>query len=299
MFGIKRSRVLLIGEASTCTELKDILLKKNCIICQATVQQTSLFSFLVDQNIQFVFADSSWEKMKSGTESYRGICYRSGVQLWIYPTKAYDIYKQSYKSYVLPSEKKSAILFKRLFDVLFSFFTVLFLLSWFLPILSLLIKLESKGPVFFKQKRTGLNNKTFTCYKLRSMVVNSYSDTLQASASDYRITPMGHFLRNTNIDELPQFFNVLQGAMSVVGPRPHMLKHTEEYSLHIDNYMTRHHMKPGVTGLAQSCGMHGETDQLWKMEKRLEFDIEYIKKWSFWLDLKIIFWTVFKRKDLN
>ena len=299
MFGIKNSRILLLGETSTCTELKEMLLKKNCVIFQDPVQQSSLYSYLVDQNIQFVFADPTWEKMKLGTESFRDLCYRSGVQLWIYPLKNNKLYNQPYKSFLLPSEKKGALFFKRLFDVAFSLFTIIFLLSWFVPILSFLIKLESKGPVFFKQKRTGLNNRTFNCYKFRSMVVNSFSDTLQASASDYRITRLGHLLRKTNIDELPQFFNVLLGNMSVVGPRPHMLKHTEEYSMSIDNYMSRHLMKPGVTGLAQSCGMHGETDQLWKMEKRLEFDIEYLKKWSFWLDLKIIIWTVFKKKDAN
>lgn len=287
-----------MGATNTCTELKDMLLKKKGVICQTPAPLTSLYSFLVDQNIQIVVADPSWEEIKSGTESNHDICYRAGVQLWLCPTKG-DSCSRVSKSYILPAEKKGALFFKRLFDLLFSIFTIVFLLSWFVPILSILIKLESKGPVFFKQKRTGLNNKTFTCYKFRSMVVNSFSDTLQASASDYRITPLGNIMRKTNIDELPQFFNVLLGNMSVVGPRPHMLKHTEEYSTCIDNYMTRHLMKPGVTGLAQSCGMHGETDQLWKMEKRLEFDLEYIKTWSFLLDLKIIVWTVFKKHDSN
>ncbi|MFV0593442.1 MAG: exopolysaccharide biosynthesis polyprenyl glycosylphosphotransferase [Draconibacterium sp.] len=185
---------------------------------------------------------------------------------------------------------------KRLFDILFSLAVIVFIFSWLFPILALAIKLGSKGPVFFKQQRTGINNRTFYCYKFRSMTPNDNADQLQASANDLRITRIGHFLRKTNMDELPQFFNVLIGDMSVVGPRPHMLKHTEEYSALIDHYLVRHYVKPGITGWAQVKGYRGETQHLNAMQKRVNADMEYINQWSFSWDLKIIWLTIFSRK---
>jgi putative colanic acid biosysnthesis UDP-glucose lipid carrier transferase len=185
---------------------------------------------------------------------------------------------------------------KRMFDIFFSLAVILLLLWWLFPILALIVKLSSKGPVFFPQKRTGLNNHTFTCYKFRSMRVNEDSDKVQATADDDRITCIGRIMRRTNMDEFPQFFNVLAGHMSVVGPRPHMLAHTEMYSNLIDAYLQRHFVRPGITGWAQVNGLRGETDELWKMEKRVEYDMEYIRTWSFWLDLKIIFMTVLSKK---
>jgi lipopolysaccharide/colanic/teichoic acid biosynthesis glycosyltransferase len=151
----------------------------------------------------------------------------------------------------IPLDDIEARIVKRLFDILFSLAFIVFIFSWFFPLIALLIKLSSKGPVFFVQERTGINNKTFRCLKFRSMRVNDDADSRQATAGDDRITALGRFMRRTNIDELPQFFNVLLGQMSVVGPRPHMLKHTEEYSALIDHYMVRHYVKPGVTGWAQ------------------------------------------------
>lgn len=185
---------------------------------------------------------------------------------------------------------------KRIFDILFSAAVILFIFSWLFPIMGLLIKLNSKGPVFFKQQRTGINNKTFWCYKFRTMTVNSESDSKQAQVNDSRITSIGHFMRKTNIDELPQFINVFLGNMSVVGPRPHMLKHTEQYSELIRHYKVRHFVKPGITGWAQVNGFRGLTDELWKMEKRVEYDMEYLEKWNFIWDIKIIFMTLFGNK---
>ncbi len=182
---------------------------------------------------------------------------------------------------------------KRCFDILFSFLVCVLLLSWFIPILALLIKLNSKGPLFFKQQRSGLNNKSFSCYKLRTMHVNNDSHDKQASKDDPRITSVGKFLRNHNLDELPQFLNVFLGHMSVVGPRPHMLKHTEEYSAIFDDYMVRHMIKPGITGLSQVMGLRGETTDPMKMKKRVKMDIFYIENWSFFMDIKIIVKTVF------
>lgn len=178
------------------------------------------------------------------------------------------------------------------FDVIFT--TVLFLTIfwWLFPVLILLVKLSSPGPVFFKQQRSGKNNRTFWCYKFRTMKVNSLSDELQATRNDDRITAVGRILRKTSLDELPQFINVLKGDMSIVGPRPHMLKHTEEYSRLINNYLVRHFAKAGITGWAQVNGFRGETKNVEEMEKRVEFDIWYIENWSFLLDLKIIWKTV-------
>lgn len=184
-------------------------------------------------------------------------------------------------------------LLKKIFDICFSLVVIIFLFTWLFPILILMIKMDSPGPVFFKQKRSGRDNHVFDCLKFRSMTVNGLADNLQATKDDSRITMIGTFMRKTNIDELPQFFNVLIGNMSVVGPRPHMLKHTEQYSELINNYLVRHYAKPGITGWAQVNGYRGETKELDDMKNRVKYDIWYIENWSFLLDMKIIFRTVF------
>jgi len=181
---------------------------------------------------------------------------------------------------------------KRLFDFMFAVLVSVLLLSWLLPILALLIKMESRGPVFFKQLRTGKNGNPFYCYKLRSMRLNNDSDHRQASRGDDRITKVGAFLRKTSLDELPQFINVLRGEMSVVGPRPHMLQHTLHYTQAIENFMDRHVVTPGITGLAQVSGLRGETKETEAMVQRVKADIHYIRNWSFLLDIKIVFLTV-------
>jgi len=181
---------------------------------------------------------------------------------------------------------------KRMFDVLFSLFIILFIFSWLFPILAILIKLGSKGPVFFVQIRSGKDNKPFKCYKFRSMKVNSESNKTQATRGDSRVTKLGVVLRRLSIDELPQFFNVLIGNMSVVGPRPHMISHTRQYSQLIDKFMVRHFLKPGITGYAQVNGLRGETKTTEAMLQRVEADVWYLENWSFLLDLKIIFLTI-------
>lgn len=181
---------------------------------------------------------------------------------------------------------------KRAFDIAFSSVVLIASPIVFIPI-AIGIKLTSPGPVFFRQERTGYKGKSFKCYKFRTMRVNADADKVQATLHDPRKTKFGSFLRRTNIDELPQFINVWLGDMSVVGPRPHMLKHTKDYSAIVDKYMVRHIVKPGITGWAQVNGYRGLTDELWKMEKRVEFDVWYIENWTFSLDLKIIFNTVF------
>lgn len=181
---------------------------------------------------------------------------------------------------------------KRSFDVFFSLLVIIFLLSWLTPIIATLIKLSSKGPVFFTQKRNGFNFIEFNCYKFRSMKINKEANTAQAIKNDYRVTSLGKILRKLSIDELPQFFNVLFGDMSVVGPRPHMLKENEKYKSTIDKFMVRHFVKPGITGLAQTKGFRGEIETDDDIVNRIKYDIFYIENWSFVLDIKIIFVTI-------
>jgi putative colanic acid biosynthesis UDP-glucose lipid carrier transferase len=182
---------------------------------------------------------------------------------------------------------------KRLFDILFSLLVIGMLLSWLVPLLAILIKLNSKGPVFFVQLRSGKDNKEFRCFKFRTLRVNADADSKQVTRDDARFTKLGKFLRKTSLDELPQFFNVLIGDMSVVGPRPHMLKHTEDYSRLLNEYMIRHFVKPGVTGWAQVNGFRGEIKQEEQLRKRIEHDIWYLENWSWWLDLRIIILTFY------
>ena len=180
---------------------------------------------------------------------------------------------------------------KRAFDLVVSSIVLLLSPIVLIPV-AIGIKLSSPGPIFFTQKRTGYRGREFNCYKFRTMRVNAESDTAQATKDDPRKTRFGNILRHTSIDELPQFYNVWRGEMSIVGPRPHMVKHTKEYSELIDKYMLRHTIKPGITGWAQVRGYRGQTDQLWQMEKRVECDVWYAENWNFLLDLKIIFLTV-------
>jgi putative colanic acid biosynthesis UDP-glucose lipid carrier transferase len=180
---------------------------------------------------------------------------------------------------------------KRAFDVIFSILVITLLLSWLIPLLSILIKLESKGPVFFKQGRPGLDEEEFFCYKFRSMQLNRFTEQ-EASKNDPRVTRLGKFMRKTSIDELPQFFNVLLGDMSVVGPRPHLWSQNKAYASKIKKYMVRHYVKPGVTGLAQVKGFRGEIETEEDMVNRIKLDVFYIENWSMIMDLKIIFQTV-------
>lgn len=180
---------------------------------------------------------------------------------------------------------------KRLFDIIFSFLVITLLLSWLTPLIALLIKLESSGPVFFKQTRNGIKYKEFTCFKFRSMIENSDADIQQATKNDLRVTRLGKILRKTSLDELPQFFNVLIGDMSVVGPRPHMTRENERYSKTVNKFMVRHFVKPGITGLAQVKGYRGEIETEEDIVNRVKYDIYYLENWSLLLDLNIVFLT--------
>ncbi|MDU3077058.1 MAG: undecaprenyl-phosphate glucose phosphotransferase, partial [Mixta calida] len=183
---------------------------------------------------------------------------------------------------------------KRIEDIVVSSCILLFISPALLTIAAL-VKFTSPGPVIFRQVRYGMDGKPIKVWKFRSMSVMENGDTVtQATKGDARITPIGRILRSTSLDELPQFINVLKGDMSIVGPRPHAVAHNEQYRSIIQGYMLRHKVKPGITGWAQINGWRGETDTLEKMEKRIEFDLQYIRDWSIMLDLRIIFLTIFK-----
>ena len=196
-----------------------------------------------------------------------------------------------FTTYDNPLERPLNKLVKRIFDIVFS---IIFLIPTALifPFVWLIIKIQSPGPLLFKQARTGIDGKTFNMLKFRSMHVNDDADKVQATKDDPRKYPFGNFMRKSNIDELPQFINVLRGDMSIVGPRPHMLAHTKQYSELIDKYMVRHFVKPGLTGWAQVTGFRGETKELWQMEGRVKRDIWYMEHWSVWLDIRIIWMTI-------
>jgi putative colanic acid biosysnthesis UDP-glucose lipid carrier transferase len=190
------------------------------------------------------------------------------------------------------ASKKKYLFFKRLFDILFSSFVILVVMSWLLPIATLLIKFDSKGPVFFRQKRIGRNRKLFMCIKFRTMILNTEADEIQAGENDHRITRVGRFLRKTNMDELPQFFNVFVGDMSAVGPRPHMVADCIRFSFVISSYSFRSLVRPGITGWAQIKGYHGPTTDYESIIIRYYWDAQYVRKAGLWLDMKIIGRTI-------
>ena len=187
---------------------------------------------------------------------------------------------------------------KRIFDVLFALLAIVALAPVWI-VVAIWIAVTSPGGVFFRQKRTGYNGEDFDLLKFRSMYVNNEADTLQASADDPRITPIGKFLRRSSLDELPQLWNVVRGDMSIIGPRPHMVAHTEYYPPLVKDYMRRHEMRPGLTGYAQVNGLRGATPDVNDMRRRVEADIYYIDHYSLWLDLKIFFLTIWKMLTLN
>jgi len=182
---------------------------------------------------------------------------------------------------------------KRALDIIVSSFVIIFILSWLIPLLGLLILLESKGPIFFAQLRTGKNKTPFYCLKFRSMRFNNDADLKQATRNDTRVTTIGRFIRKTSLDEFPQFINVFKGEMSLVGPRPHMLKHTSDYSQIVDDYMIRQFLKPGITGWAQINGYRGEITNPEQIKMRVNKDLWYLENWSLWLDIQILFLTIY------
>jgi putative colanic acid biosynthesis UDP-glucose lipid carrier transferase len=265
--------------------------------------------YVVSNNIDEVYCEQS-SVTRSQLRTIRDFCSKSGIEFSLIPENK-AIYSKDFilehfgtipilRPKRLPFERIETYLVKRIFDIVFALFICVFLLSWLLPILWVLVRTDSSGAFFFKQIRDGADGKQFYCYKIRSMKSNSASDSLSATKQDARITKVGSFLRKTSLDELPQFFNVLKGDMSVVGPRPHMNIQTKKYLKEIDNYLIRNSVKPGITGLAQVSGYRGEVQKNTDIEHRVRLDIFYIENWSFVLDLKIVVQTIFssfRRQD--
>lgn len=202
--------------------------------------------------------------------------------------EAYIVRKRTIDLRVYIQGRQLYLLTKRIFDIAVSLFALLFIFTWLFPLLYIIIKLESRGPVFFIQKRVGFLGRSFPCLKFRTMYVNAEANTKQATENDSRITRVGRFLRNSNLDEIPQFLNVLAGQMSIVGPRPHMYKDCNNFSRVVDSYKFRNLMKPGITGLAQVKGYRGPAKDFDSIFRRYQWDAFYIRNTSFWLDLRIV-----------
>ncbi len=320
---LNTNRVFIVGVCQTSRFLRKII-ESNPILGYRFVGFLSLkpsteygvlgcvdnLAVLIEKhNIQKVIVSLSLYSNENKTREITEICNRMGVRLRFVPENQ-NLFRmgkhmESIGNIVMinpqeiPLDRLEFRLYKRMYDIVFSSLVILLILSWLIPLMAVLIKLTSKGPVFFVQKRTGINNRVFNCLKFRSMRPNNLADELQAGPNDSRITKIGRFLRGTNLDEFPQFLNVFWGDMSVVGPRPHMLKHTEQYKKLIRYYQVRHFLKPGITGWAQINGFRGLTDELWKMEKRVEYDMEYIKNWRLGWDTKIILKTIFRLNPLT
>jgi len=258
--------------------------------------------FVVEKKIDEMYVALHIDNIEIINELTR-ICEQNMIRIKFIPD--FQLYTKSSKVEVAFYENTPVLMFrteplelvvnrlaKKAFDIVFSTFVILLIFPWLFPIIMLIIKIESPGPIFFKQERSGRDNRTFMCFKFRSMYVNGLAHKKQAEKGDSRITKFGAFIRKTSIDELPQFFNVFYGDMSVVGPRPHMVNLAKEYSDLINNYLVRQYAKPGITGWAQVNGYRGETKVLSDMESRVEYDIWYIENWSLLLDVKIIVKTI-------
>lgn len=326
--GYNKSRILLVGINKNISTLIDkIYLKPKYgfqiagLFTDASVDDelekyykgnlSQIFSFLETEHTDEIIISLPYQYSQLINDLFRYadnhmIRVRVIPEFSEYLSQAFSIaYIQNIPIMKLRTEPLNSVtnrILKRAFDVLFSLFVIVFVFSWLFPILAIIIKLTSKGPVFFVQERTGKEGLSFKCFKFRSMTVNGQSDHLQATKNDARVTKFGAFMRKTSIDELPQIFNVLLNHMSLVGPRPHMIRHTEEYRVLVDKFMVRHFAKPGVTGWAQINGFRGETKMIKDMENRAIADIWYIENWSFLLDVKIVFKTAFSmffKKDKN
>jgi len=260
------------------------------------------FEEAVDLNIDQIYISEHLEEKKVkkvinfADEHYIKVKVIPGGSLQLEKNLSFSKYGDFFVINVneIPLDNAFNRMFKRAFDIVFSSFVLVFILSWLIPLVGLLIKLESKGPIFFIQERNGENNKVFMCLKFRSMTPNDYADTHQAIKNDPRITRIGSFLRMTSLDEMPQFINVLLGDMSIVGPRPHTIPMNQVFKTQIEKYNSRHKIKPGITGLAQVKGYRGEIENPFQIRSRVKLDYFYIQNWSILLDLKICILTVYE-----
>lgn len=306
IFGGNYRNVIIIGQSDQSQELSDFFKKNNDFgyklqnVFSNTIPFVEIISFITTHNIDEIYCDLN-SISKECSDEIIAFAHANFKTIKLIPDNSalsHNMFLDYYGYIPLISIRKTPLELwfnywvKRTFDVVFSLVIIVLILSWLIPIIAILIKLDSKGPVFFKQKRHGLDNAEFDCIKFRSMLVNATADTELASKNDLRITKFGKFLRKSSIDEMPQFINVLLGEMSVVGPRPHMLSVNEDYAKRFDKFMERHYIRPGVTGLAQVNGYRGEVLTDKDVENRLKFDLYYIENWTLFLDVKIILITI-------
>ena len=309
-FGGNFRKTIIIGNDESVTELKEFFLNQKELGYEnrmtfkfnhpSDLNLEECFDFILTRNIDEVYCsaneldESQISRLITFCENnfkiLKFISKRGGLLSKKLKTDTYGLSTvQSLREMPLSNDFNTIL--KRTFDIAFSLFIIIFLLSWITPIIGLIIKIESRGPVFFKQTRNGIKFREFTCYKFRSMIENNDADIQQATKNDKRVTKIGKILRKTSLDELPQFFNVLIGNMSVVGPRPHMIRENERYSKSVDKFMVRHFVKPGITGLAQVKGFRGEIETDEDIINRVKYDIYYLENWSLILDLNIVFLT--------
>jgi len=309
-FGGNFRKTIIIGNDESVSELKEFFINQKELGYEnrrtfkfnhpSDLNLEECFDFILSRNIDEVYCsanelDESQISLlitfcENNFKILKFISKRGGLLSKKLKTDTYGLSTvQSLREMPLSNDYNTIL--KRTFDIVFSLVVIIFLLSWITPIIGLIIKIESRGPVFFKQTRNGIKFREFTCYKFRSMIENNDADIQQATKNDKRVTKIGKILRKTSLDELPQFFNVLIGNMSVVGPRPHMIKENERYSKSVDKFMVRHFVKPGITGLAQVKGFRGEIETDEDIINRVKYDIYYLENWSLILDLNIVFLT--------
>ncbi len=313
--GKNYQNAIIVGKGSTSPRLVDVLrIRKDFGINflgyfddQADCEQTQgaieeLFEKAPKMNVDLIYIHEKLEAslvkrvIDFADEHYIKVKMIPGKSLQLEKSLSFSRYGDFFVINVndIPLDHPLNSIAKRVFDLAFASLVTVFILSWLIPLVGLLIKLESKGPIFFIQKRNGLNNKVFNCLKFRSMTPNDYADSHQAIKDDPRVTRIGAFLRNTSLDEMPQFLNVLMGSMSIVGPRPHTLPMNDTFRTQIERYNSRHKIKPGITGLAQVRGYRGEIENSFQIRSRVRLDYFYINNWSFLLDLEIMVKTVYE-----
>lgn len=313
--GNNYQNAIIVGKGSTSPRLVDVLrIRKDFGINflgyfddQADCEQTrgaieDIFEKVPKMNVDLIYIHEKLESslvkrvIDFADENYIKVKMIPGKSLQLEKSLSFSRYGDFFVINVndIPLDHPLNSIAKRVFDLAFASFVTVFILSWLIPLVGLLIKLESRGPVFFIQKRNGLNNKVFNCLKFRSMTPNDYADSHQAIKGDPRVTRIGAFLRNTSLDEMPQFLNVLMGSMSIVGPRPHTLPMNDTFRTQIERYNSRHKIKPGITGLAQVRGYRGEIENSFQIRSRVRLDYFYINNWSFLLDLEIMVKTVYE-----
>lgn len=310
-YGGNLRNVIVLGNGKNVEELVDYfnknpdygynLLKNFDLKTNKKEELKNCYQYVLDHKIDEIYGSLTTLR-NSDIENLINFADNNLKTLKLLPDSKQTLYRNlalEYYGYIpiislrkIPLEIEVNKRLKRFFDILFSILIIIGILSWLTPILAIFIKIESKGPIFFKQMRNGLNYEEFSCYKFRSMRLNKIADLEQVSKNDPRITRTGKFMRKTSIDELPQFFNVLVGNMSVVGPRPHMVSHTEMYAKSVDKFMVRHFIKPGITGLAQTNGFRGEVENEQDIINRVKYDIFYLENWTILLDIKVIFSTI-------